>query len=165
MIAVGLPKSAQQNCIDKLPKSMRAWPAHYQGLSSEMSDFSVVIVGTSMCSCDLFNQGSTENLFERYRKKGWSKSKIQRAIENQKKSNRHSGLDPELRRWLADAATNAGEAFVFIHWDTNELKYEQRIQMSVDEMREQTIQIKDEQLIHLKNKGISFQYKMVYSNS
>ena len=117
-----------------------------------MSNFPVVIVGTGMCSCDLFNQGSEENVYEKYRKKGWSKGKIERAIENRKKSNRHAGLNPELRRWLADAATNAGEAFIFIHWDSDELDYSQRVFISAHEIREQTLHIKDEQLIHIKGK-------------
>lgn len=150
MIAVGLPISTQQTWIEKLPPPIRTWPANYQGLSSAMSNFPVVIVGASTCSCDLFNHRSDENISQKYRKKGWSRGKIERAVDNRKKSNRHAGLNPELRRWLADAATDAGELFVFIHWDSDELNYEQRIFVSAEEIREQTLQLKDEHLIQVK---------------
>jgi hypothetical protein len=137
---------------------MRAWSAHYETLSSQMRNFEVFIVGTAMCSCDLFNRdseenvyrGSEENVYEKYRKKGWSQAKIERAIANRKKANLHAGLHPELRRWLADAATEAGEAYLFIHWDSDELKYEQQVSMSSEEMREHTVPVKEEQLIHVK---------------
>ena len=150
MIAVGLPKSTQQKWIERLPQPMRAWRAHYAGLSSQMNNFEVFIVGTSMCSCDLFNRGSDENVYEKYRKKGWSKGKIERAIANRKKSNLHAGLNPELRRWVADAATDTGDVYLFVHWDSDELEYEQKVSMSPEEMREQTVSIKDEQLIHVQ---------------
>ena len=152
MIAVGLPKSAQQNWIDRLPQPMRAWPAHYPGLSSHMGDFEVFIVGTVMCSCDLFKRGSDEKLYEKYRKKGWSKVKIERAIANRKKADLHAGLHPQLRRWLAEAAMDAGEVYLFIHWDSDELKYEQHVSMSPEEIREQTVPIKEEQLIRVRRK-------------
>lgn len=152
MIAVGLPKPAQQKWIDRLPQPMRAWPAHYEGLSAEMHNFPIFIVGTAMCSCDLFNQGADESVFEKYRKKGWSKDKIERAIANRQKSNRHKGLHPELRRWLADAAADTGEAYLFVHWDSDDLKFEQRVSVSPEQMREQTFHITDEQLIHIKGK-------------
>lgn len=150
MIAVGLPKAAHQKWLDKLPQPMRAWPAHYTGLSSRMDNFSIFIVGTGMCSCDLFNRGSNENAVEKYRRKGWSKGKIERAIENRKKSNLHAGLHPELRRWLADAAVDAGEAYLFVHWDSDALNYEQQLSVSAEEMREQRFHVKDEQLIHIR---------------
>ena len=129
---------------------MRAWPAYYQGLSSETFNFPVVIVGTSMCSCALFSRGSDESVYEKYRRKGWSKAKIERAMANRKKANLHAGIHPEVRRWLADAATETGEAYLFIHWDSDELKYECQISMSPEELREQTVPVKEEQLIHIK---------------
>lgn len=129
---------------------MRAWAANYKELSSEMSNFPTLVIGTSMCSCDLFNQGSDENVQKKHRRKGWSKSKIERAIENRKKSNRHAGLHPELRRWLAEVANDVGEIFLFVHWESDFLNYEQRIEVSADEMAQQTFPIKAECLIHVK---------------
>ena len=150
MIAVGLPKSAQRKWIDNLPQSMRTWPANYKGLSTAMRAFPVFIVGTSMCSCDLFNKGSDESVLKKYQRKGWSKNKIERAIENRKTSNRHAGLHPELRRWLADAVTDAGEAYLFVHWDSDELQFDHHVLVSAEEMRNQTFRIEDEQIIHIK---------------
>jgi len=150
MIAVGLPKSAQRHWIERLPQPMRAWPAHYEGLAFQMHNFEVFIVGTGMCSCDLFNRRSDENVYEKYRKKDWSKAKIERAVADHRKASLHAGLHPEVRRWLADAATDAGEAYLFIHWDSDTLKYDLQVAMSPEELREQTVPVKEEQLICVK---------------
>ncbi len=150
MIAVGLSKSSQQEWLDKLPRPMRAWPSQYKGLSSHMGDFEVFIVGTSMCSCDLFNRGSNENLYEKYRKKGWSRTKIERAIANRKKEELYVGLHPKFRSWLADAADDTKEAYLLIHWDSDVLNYKYQVSISPEEMREQTFPVEEEKVIRIR---------------
>src|SRR5262245_19997796 len=96
MIAVGLPPSAHQRWIERLPQPLRAWPAAYQGLAAQMNHFDVSIVGTAMCSCDLFNRSTDAKVREKYLKKGWSSAKIERAMADRKMANVHTGLHPDL---------------------------------------------------------------------
>ncbi len=136
---------------------MHAWPSHYVAIAEKMNGFSVVIVGYGMCSCGLFSRGAPEHVFKTYDKKGWSKNKIARAIENQaramenrRKSDLHANLHPDFRRWLADASADAKEAYLYIHWAWDELALESEFIMSLEEFRAQETYIKDEQLIHIK---------------
>ncbi len=149
-INVGLPPSSQLKWIDLLPQKMHAWPSRYEGLSEKMNGFSVVSVGLGMCSCDLFNQGAIEESFKKYEKKGWSESKIARAIENRKKSNIHNNLHPDFRCWLADAVEETKKAYLFVHWDSKDINLEKTALMTVDEFRNQQTYIQDEQLICIK---------------
>lgn len=150
MIVVGLPQAAQQHWIARLPSGMRAGAARYEGLSTRMGGFPTFIVTTGMCSCDLFNRGSDQHTFKKYQKKGWSKTKIERAIANQKKANIHAGLHPDLRHWLADAAIATRHAYLLVHWDSAPLPCGAAIVLTAEELREQTLPIKDEQLIHVR---------------
>lgn len=151
MIVVGLPKVTQQYWLEKLPPPSHAWPASYAGLSQQMGNFAPFVIGTVMCSCALHNQSSDTSVAERYRKKGWSQSKIERALADRKKADRHAGLHSAWRHWLADAATAAGEAYLYIHWDSDELKYGEAVLVLPQNLREQTFKIKDEQMIHIKD--------------
>lgn len=151
MICIGLPQLRQQKWLDSLSQRMNFWPARYEGISAAMNGFPVVIIATSMCSCDLFNPRKDDNAEAKYRKKGWSETKIARILQNRNQAEMQSGLAFDFRRWLADAADDCGEAYFFVHWDSYALHYERRVLISSAQLCEPTFVIEEEQLFHVKN--------------
>ena len=150
MISVGLPDSAHEKWIRNLPNSMRILPGRYDGLSEQMNHYSPFVVAQGVCSCRLFVSGSYEATIKKYQRKGWSQSRIERVLAEIQNNRVPFGLHIELRNWLADAATDAGDAFLFIHWDSDALDYEQKASLSTEQMRDAKVEIKAEQLIHVK---------------
>lgn len=150
MISVGLPESAQEKWIRNLPHFMRILPGRYKGLAEQMNLFSPFVVVQGMCSCRLFVSGSYEATLKKYKRKGWSQSRIERTLADIQKNRVAFGLNIELRNWLADAAMDAGEAFLFVHWDSDALNYEQTVSLTIEQMRDAKIEIKAERLIQIK---------------
>lgn len=150
MISVGLPKSAQEKWIKQLPDSMRILLGRYDGLAQQMNGFAPFVVAQGVCSCRLLVSGSYEATLKKYKRKGWSQSRIERTLADIQKNRVPFGLNVELRNWLADAATDAGEAFLFIHWDSDSLDYKQTVSLTAEQVRDAKIEIKNEQLIHIK---------------
>lgn len=153
MMVVALPPEAQQRLLVHLPEGMRFWPSRYEELPVRMKHWQPVIVGTGrMCSCDLFKFQADENidsLRSKYAKQGWSQAKIGRALVSRKPSGFEGNLHPELRRWLADAVTEAGEAYLFVHWDSSMIEINPDVTLSISELQNTSYQITDEQLYHI----------------
>ena len=72
--------------------------------------FHVTIGG---CSCDLHS--SDRDLRAKYERKGWSATKIRRALRDRQSSGTH-GAGKRFRGALREFVSVAGEALVFGHW-------------------------------------------------
>jgi len=152
-ISVGLPAKAQQKWLKLLPPPLRFQPPYYPELGAAMRHFPQVVVIEGTCSCGLWNPEGNDNSEKRYKRKGWSNSKIARAKENRQKVGFAPNLHSGLRAWLADAAQEAGEAFLFIHWDAERLNLDEKVEIWVEEFRAPEFFIKDEQLLRIKASG------------
>ena len=78
---------------------------------------------SGMCGCDLYSASHVEPLDEdrmrsKYRKKGWSESKIERALSDKRSAQKESfrGLKPELRERLCNLAAETGRLSVYVHF-------------------------------------------------
>ena len=149
-ISVGLPRKFHTKWLGLLPEDLQSLPSRYGELESKIKDLPVTTIVRGMCSCDLWNREGSLNSQKRYERKGWSASKVARALENRQKSDFHPNLHPEFRRWLADAAQDAGKAYLFVHWDSQTIDLRQTVSITVERFRDQSTSIPDEQLIEIK---------------
>ena len=151
MVVVGIPEEAERKWLPRLPEGLNSWMASYPGLSAHMDGFTPHIIGTSMCSCDLFHPEADPpyQLRKRYRRKGWSESKIDRAMENRRSTEKQNGLREDVRHWLAETVEEGGAAYLWVHWDSEERGIEQTVGISSIELRENTFPIEEEMLYYL----------------
>jgi hypothetical protein len=91
--------------------------------------FCLLAVTDLGCSCSLYGGSSTDEEQERreiehrrrkYKKKGWSSAKIERAIgdlhHRQPSPSEFLGIRPDLRHVLADVAEQVGELALVVHF-------------------------------------------------
>ena len=76
-----------------------------------------------MCSCHLYTKSRSEpleagKLRSKYKKKGWSEDKINRAIADKLSAQKESfkGLRPDLREQLSNIAADVGRLSVVAHF-------------------------------------------------
>jgi hypothetical protein len=82
------------------------------------------VVTTGMCSCDIYHWSNNDpeeeikRLKEKYRRKGWSKNKIDRAVEEATaaRSTKSSGLRADIREAISSVAASFGVVHVFVHF-------------------------------------------------
>lgn len=108
-------------------------------------DFTQVILTSDGCSCGLyrsrevaesedtpFNQKNPEKLLEKYRKKNWSRAKIERAIAVISASQANakpmyeefSGFHPKIREIFASFAEKYGSISIFGHFYSGDVNTE-----------------------------------------
>lgn len=123
--------------IKKLPTGVHAEktdnPAILQQLPTDYLSYDIT---TNGCSCDLFhpvqpNEENTkkESLVKKYKRKGWSDKKIERAIESHKKDvgNAH-GFRSDLLGWFNLITHDfSGSMFVFIHFYSGSINTEKLV--------------------------------------
>lgn len=100
------------------------------------SEFQTYVLTSGMCSCGLYNRATKRAAdpgeFQRrkYRKKGWSQARIERAITQAAKhaeaAERKSfvGLHPEAAAIVTDIAKRAGRVAVIVHFYNGDLETE-----------------------------------------
>lgn len=85
----------------------------------------LVDVTDGHCSCSLVrDEGKDdEQLTAKYRKKGWSPAKIERALADRRSARAKRGdVGPELlENWLAELARRYRSVAVFVHWSSTPL--------------------------------------------
>lgn len=84
-----------------------------------------------MCSCHLFSKShaeplDTHKLRSKYKKRGWSESKIERAISGKRSAQRESfkGLRPDLREQLCHIVSELGRLSVVVHFYSGDVESE-----------------------------------------
>lgn len=77
------------------------------------------------CACHLYSVSHAAPLDEdrlrvKYKKKGWSESKIERALSDKRSAQKESfkGLQPELREKLCNIAAETGRLSVYVHFQS-----------------------------------------------
>jgi hypothetical protein len=84
-----------------------------------------------MCSCHLFSKAhaeplDTHKLRSKYKTRGWSESKIERAISGKLSAQRESfkGLRPDLREQLCHIVSELGRLSVVVHFYSDDVESE-----------------------------------------
>lgn len=157
MIVVAFPpKRLAEAWWSQLPPGLSFLPGGYDKLSARVKHFEQFTIITTMCSCDLFSQSDEESvakLRHKYEKKGWSKAKIER-LANHKPVGFPGGLHPGLRRWFAEAAAATEEAYLFVHWEADEVEIAEKVHISPRLMQDQAHRVKVKSLIHVSTQVI-----------
>ena len=125
-ITVAFPKAMASSILAELPKGLQPLTVTNQAITKLLpKDYGSLAIITAMCSCDLYSPalpGEKERVKEvlrrKYKKKGWSENKIQRALDDHEKSIkvRLEGFRDDFLNWLtASVSSTQSSFFVFVH--------------------------------------------------
>ena len=141
-IIVAISEKETNHLNSDIPRGLRIKPISNPSINKQLpEEFVTFTVTRGECSCSLFDEEfkvenreeSKNRLVRKYKAKGWSKAKIERAL-TQHISNKNisvGGLDPEVLFYLADIAEKAEELKIITHWYTGDIESE-RITLSKD---------------------------------
>jgi hypothetical protein len=135
-ITTAFPKAMANAILRSLPKGLNSLPATNPAISRLLpKDYDSLAIITAMCSCDLYSSAKPgekdreeEALRRKYKKKGWSENKIQRALDDHEKNmkTRREGFRDDFLNWLTASAANSQKSlFVFVHMYRGEIEAEQ----------------------------------------
>jgi hypothetical protein len=105
-LTIGIPGSIGPETVKVFPADMAVWQCENKNIMAHLPpECHGYVVTTGICSCDIYHwangdlQEEIEKLQEKYRKKGWSKSKIDRAVEGATgtRKTKSSGLRADAR--------------------------------------------------------------------
>lgn len=115
------------------------------------NEYSAFLLTSGMCSCDLFaeeqegvdKQKIEASLRKKYSKKGWSKSKIDRAISQSNSSSEKSGrygLRDDIIFFICSLCNEIGSAYFIVHWykgdtETEKVHTKGEISLSTDQVQ------------------------------
>jgi hypothetical protein len=152
MVVVALPPKMEDACFARLPEGMRHWSADYEELKQSTNGWPLRVVGTSICSCDLYKPRKDYEEWFRHKcqKRGWSNAKIDRALAERKDRGFQGGLHPDIRRWLAEAAEEAGGIYLLVHWEGTEVVPMPIERVSSGEFASESMVVLEERLYYIK---------------
>jgi hypothetical protein len=166
-ITVGLQQGKSGAITKGAPRGLSVRPAVNQSILRYLPDsVSTFIVTKGGCSCGMFHEeakkadekDAIEKLRRKYQSRGWSPTKVERAISqylaNSTGKVQPCGLAPEVRSFLADLCNEVGELFVIVHWYHGDIEQE-RIELSMgpaiaaDELRGTDLVTKADQVYRI----------------
>lgn len=129
-----------------------------------------LVTGKQPCSCALYLDSNQREPPEaamkrlKYRKRGWSAEKIERAIAEEYsiyKGRFHGSFDrlkPELRRHLCNVVRDAGRVLLIVHWysespETEKLHIKSQRAIDCDELLSRDEAVAEDTLIRLVRAG------------
>ena len=124
-LTIGFPKQHAEQACDKLKRGyIVSRPSNSSLYDYIPDDHSLFYVTTNeMCSCCLYQEPKdseqvTERIRKKYNKRGWSKAKIERAIQDhiQAMKDGSNGLIPALRHELVDIVGITKSLLIIVHW-------------------------------------------------
>jgi len=124
-LTIGIPGSLATVIKEAFPSDMAVWQCENKNIMVHLpSECHGYVVTTGMCSCDIYQWANKDpeedikKLKEKYRKKGWSKNKINRAVEEATaaRSTKSSGLRADAREAISRVAVSFGVVHVFVHF-------------------------------------------------
>ncbi len=130
-ITIGMQQNKSAAATAVAPRGLRVQPRVNRSISQYLPKRVTTFVVTKHgCSCALFCEESEkpdeeeviEKLRRKYQSRGWSPTKIERALAQHRADRRSPeppyGLVPPVRSFLADLCNEVGELFVIVHWGT-----------------------------------------------
>lgn len=124
-LTIGLPGSITPKIKEAFPSGMAVWQCENKSIMAHLPpECHGYVVTTGMCSCDIYHwvskdpEEEIQKLREKYRKKGWSKNKIDRAVEEATaaRTTKSSGLRADTREAISRVAASCGVVHVFVHF-------------------------------------------------
>jgi hypothetical protein len=133
-LTLGVPAKCADVMNSTAPRGFALNLVQNQSVLAQLPpDFRTYHLTSGMCSCDLYRRHSkraedpSEFLRRKYRKKGWSDSRIERAVEQSSKHAKHKkpfvGLRPDAATIVGELARKTGRVAViahFYHGDTEQ---------------------------------------------
>ncbi len=132
-ITVAFPKTTANSILAVLPKGLQPLRITNQAITNLLpKDYDSLAIITAMCSCDLYaparpgeEKRAKEALRHKYKKKNWSESKIQRALDDHEKNMkvRREGFRDDFLNWLTASVANTPKSlFVFVHMYSGQIE-------------------------------------------
>ena len=166
-ITVAFPKATANSILTSLPKGLNSSAFSNPSVSKRLpKDYESVAIITAMCSCDLYSspakpdekEKEKEALRRKYKKKGWSENKIQRALNDHEKNLkvRRDGFRDDFFSWICDLSEKAPNSlFILVHFyggdlETEELNINQSTVKAV-ELRSLQQKIDQDVLVEITN--------------
>ncbi len=124
-LTIGIHRSITPEIKKAFPSDMAVWQCENKNIMAHLPpECHGYAVTTGMCSCDIYHWASNDpeedikKLKEKYRKKGWSKNKIDRAVEEATaaRKTKSSGLRADAREAISSVAASFGVVHVFVHF-------------------------------------------------
>jgi hypothetical protein len=156
-ITLEMPNEYVEEWQEKLPGSISIGPNIYPELQSSIADNDLICITHDGCSCDLFRRSKNteeDKLRNKYKKKGWSNAKIDRALANHSDSGQNKdALSLAFESWLCDLAALNVPVRLFVHWDSKELKQDKTTSIiSNADLRERKVRIPEEKWVEIENR-------------
>jgi hypothetical protein len=167
-LTIGVPEQYSEQASDKLKRGYVVSKSRNSSLNEYVpDDHSLFYVTTGMCSCDLF-QVPKDGVKEiekirkkyqkpKYKKRGWSKVKIERAVKDQIKAMKHgsNGLSPALRHELVDIVGLTKSLSIIVHWysgsvDDESISLKSESEISTYDLINDDLAVAEDTLITLK---------------
>ena len=151
-IVVALPSDKAQELLKAMPPQLHVAQGGYTEIEALLGNCEKFTITKGMCSCDLFFRGSVmsasraKKLRRHMTKRGKCESEIAQAIALWHRPIEHGGLYPDLRRWLAEAAHQTGEAYLFVHWDSNLTRHLETVHVKPNVFADETWLIEEDVL-------------------
>lgn len=125
LLQLGIPKD-RETIIDSLSTGDIIAYREETCLASHLAqDFIAFSLITNGCSCDLYTgaRGSTRDLEkdrEKYRKKGWSEAKIDRALNQSQCSD--ASFRADAKALVDSLVKQLDKLYVLVHWTDDDVK-------------------------------------------
>lgn len=136
-ITITVPKAESDKITTTLPRNLHCFITNNKSITTHIPpDYISYCIITGMCSCDLFHPAHPEEdgkekeaLILKYKRKGWSESKIQRALADHETSistkNKTYGFREDLFEWLISRVHNVkGELSIIVHMYSGDIESE-----------------------------------------
>ena len=136
-IALGVPATADSRLLDEFGRGFMLLPTSSASICRALpSAFKARLLTSGMCSCDLYvkpgiqpPETPTEELRTRYRKRGWSEVKIDRAVSQATAKSEivqpaFSGLRADVAAGVVAVAQSEGSIALVVHWFSGDVETE-----------------------------------------
>jgi hypothetical protein len=133
-LTVAVPESGTASLEEAVPRGLALLPLANASITRHLpKKWRQFALTSGMCSCDLFHgsladrsqESHAETLRRKYKKEGWSETKIRRALAQADRALRvqalkgpadFQGLRPDLRDLLARVVNDTGELAIVVHF-------------------------------------------------
>ncbi len=128
-LTLGVPGKSAHFMSSAAPRGFALGLSENKSVLSQLPvDFRTYLLTSGMCSCGLYHRQTkrgtnpSEFLRQKYKQKGWSNARIERAIDQTTKQRQGKGkisfvgLRPDVATIVTDIARQAGRVAVIAHW-------------------------------------------------
>jgi len=150
-ITVAFPKTTAKTILTSLPKGLDSMlvtnPDICKLLPKDYESFAIIM--EELCSCGLYSpikpddkDKEREALRRKYKKKGWSENKIQRALHDHEKNmkTRLAGFRDDFLSWLTTLPAKSGASlFLIVHMYSGDIQTEE-LDIRRDKIKAEAIQ-------------------------